>query len=63
MWDLGFRVSGLGCVYSVSAVGAPFTLGIGAHLLIARFRQHVVTSQLGLKGGLLLLSARLGSSE
>ena len=25
----GFRVLGFGCVYSVCAVGAPFTLGIG----------------------------------
>ena len=27
------------------AVGAPFTLGIGAHPLIARLRQHVVPTQ------------------
>ena len=31
---LGFK--GLGCVNSARAVGAPFTLGIEAHPLIAR---------------------------
>ena len=41
----GLRVLGLGCVDSVRAVGAPFTLGIGAHPLIARLRQHVVPPQ------------------
>ena len=29
----------------VRAVGAPFTLGIGARPLIARLRQHVVPPQ------------------
>ena len=38
---LGFGVR----VNSVRAVGAPFTLGIGAHPLIARLRQHVVPPQ------------------
>ena len=31
--------SGLGCVYSVHAVGVPFTLGLGAHTLIVGLRQ------------------------
>ena len=38
-------VWGSGCVCCVRAVGAPFTLGIGAHPLIARLRQHVVPPQ------------------
>ena len=53
VWGLGFRVWGSGfgawCVYtdvySVRAVGTPFTPGTGAHPLIACLRQHVVLPQ------------------
>ena len=45
VWGFGLGVWGLGCVDSVRAVGAPFTLGIVAHPRIARLRQHVVSQE------------------